>query len=113
LSSSPDFLGDEQQYGSVSRINPFLPNLLLGHDVCAGIETLTKTEGKTEKGAEPRRSHPHPRSGAQGRAGRRWMQIERVKSAGELTDNEMLEGNGRNSWMESLRRSNHTYRVFY
>jgi hypothetical protein len=43
LSSSPDFLGDEQQYGSVSPINPFLPNLLLGHDVCAGIETLTKT----------------------------------------------------------------------
>jgi hypothetical protein len=42
LSSSSDFLGDEQQYGSVSRINPFLPNLLLGHDVCAGIETLTK-----------------------------------------------------------------------
>jgi hypothetical protein len=35
--------GDEQQYGSVSRINPFLPNLLFGHDVCAGIETLTKT----------------------------------------------------------------------
>jgi hypothetical protein len=35
--------GDEQQYGSVSRINPFLPSLLLGHDVCAGIETLTKT----------------------------------------------------------------------
>jgi hypothetical protein len=35
--------GDEQQYGSVCRINPFLPNLLLGHDVCAGIETLTKT----------------------------------------------------------------------
>ena len=28
---------------SVSWINPFLPNLLLGHDVCAGIETLTKT----------------------------------------------------------------------
>jgi hypothetical protein len=28
----------------VSQINPFLPNLLLGHDVCAGIETLTKTE---------------------------------------------------------------------
>jgi hypothetical protein len=24
-------------------MNPFLPNLLLGHDVCAGIETLTKT----------------------------------------------------------------------
>jgi hypothetical protein len=43
LSSSPDFLGDEQQYGSVSGISPFLPNLLLGHDVCAGIETLTKT----------------------------------------------------------------------
>jgi hypothetical protein len=31
--------GDEQQCGSVSRINPFLPNLLLGH-ICAGIETL-------------------------------------------------------------------------
>jgi hypothetical protein len=46
LSSSPDFLGDEQQYGSVSRINPVLPNLLLGHDVCAGIETLTKTNTK-------------------------------------------------------------------
>jgi hypothetical protein len=28
---------------SVSWINPFLPNLLLGHDVCAGIETLSKT----------------------------------------------------------------------
>jgi hypothetical protein len=35
--------GDEKQYGIVSWINPFLPNLLLGHDVCAGIETLTKT----------------------------------------------------------------------
>jgi hypothetical protein len=35
--------GDEQQYGSVSWINPFLPNLLLDYDVCAGIETLTKT----------------------------------------------------------------------
>jgi hypothetical protein len=35
--------GDEQQYGSVRRINPFLPNLLLGLDVWAGIETLTKT----------------------------------------------------------------------
>jgi hypothetical protein len=35
--------GDEQQCGSVSWINPFLPNLLLGYDVCAGIETLTKT----------------------------------------------------------------------
>ena len=42
-SSSPDFLGNEQQYGSVSLINPFLPNMPLGHDVCAGIETLTKT----------------------------------------------------------------------
>ena len=40
LSSSPDFRGDEQ---SVSRINTFFPNLLLGHDVCVGIETLTKT----------------------------------------------------------------------
>jgi hypothetical protein len=44
LSSSPDFLGDEQQYGNISWINPFLPNLFLGHDVCAGIETLTKTD---------------------------------------------------------------------
>jgi hypothetical protein len=35
--------GDEQQYGSVSWINPFLPNLFLGHDACARIETLTKT----------------------------------------------------------------------
>jgi hypothetical protein len=35
--------GDQQQCGKVSRINPFLPNLLLGHDVCIGIETLTKT----------------------------------------------------------------------
>jgi hypothetical protein len=34
---------DEQQFGSVSWINPSLPNLLLGHDVFAGIETLTKT----------------------------------------------------------------------
>jgi hypothetical protein len=33
--------GDQQQYGSVSCINSVLPNLLLGHDVCAGIETLT------------------------------------------------------------------------
>jgi hypothetical protein len=32
----------EQQCGNVSWRNPFLPNLLLGHDVCAGIETLTK-----------------------------------------------------------------------
>jgi hypothetical protein len=46
LSSSPDFLGDEQQYGSVSQINPFLPNLLLDCDVCSGIEILTKTEAK-------------------------------------------------------------------
>jgi hypothetical protein len=27
---------------NVSWIHPFLPNLLLGHDVCSGIETLTK-----------------------------------------------------------------------
>jgi hypothetical protein len=43
LSSSPASFGDQQQYGNVSRINPFLPNLLLGHDVCAGIEALTRT----------------------------------------------------------------------
>jgi hypothetical protein len=49
--SWPDFLGDEQQYGSVSQINPFLSNLLLGHDVCAGIETLTKTVSKELKGS--------------------------------------------------------------
>jgi len=36
--------GDEQQCGSVGWINPFLSNLLLGHGVCARIETLTKTE---------------------------------------------------------------------
>jgi hypothetical protein len=29
--------------GNVSCINPFLPNLLFGHDVCAGIEKQTKT----------------------------------------------------------------------
>ena len=43
LSSSPDFLGVEQQCGSLSLINPFHPSLLPGHDVCAGIETVTKT----------------------------------------------------------------------
>jgi hypothetical protein len=47
--SAPDFwpalvpvltsCSDEQQCGNVSWINPFLCNLLLGHDVCAGIET--------------------------------------------------------------------------
>jgi hypothetical protein len=41
--------GDEQQHGSVSWINPFLPNLLLGHDVCAGIETLTRTGVKNSE----------------------------------------------------------------
>jgi hypothetical protein len=40
LSSSPDFLWWQQQCKNVSWLNPFLPNLLLGHDVCAGIETL-------------------------------------------------------------------------
>jgi hypothetical protein len=34
---------DKQQGGSVSWINHFLHNLLLGHDVCAGIETLART----------------------------------------------------------------------
>jgi hypothetical protein len=29
-------------------MNPFLPNLLLGHDVYAGIETLTKRKIKAE-----------------------------------------------------------------
>jgi hypothetical protein len=55
LSSSPASFGDQQQYGNVSRINPFLPNLLLGHDVCAGIETLTKTEGKGSKREKERK----------------------------------------------------------
>jgi hypothetical protein len=27
-------------------MNPFLPNLLLGHDACAGVEALTKTPSK-------------------------------------------------------------------
>ena len=49
MSSSPDFLGDKQQYGIISYIKPYLPNLLLGHDVCAVIETLTKT-GTIQKG---------------------------------------------------------------
>jgi hypothetical protein len=50
--------GDEQQYGSVSQINPFLPNLLLGHDVCAGIETLTKTRTKALSTAALRHRSP-------------------------------------------------------
>jgi cell division protein FtsN len=59
LSSSPDFFGDEQQHGSVSQINPFLPNLLLGHDVCAGLETLTKTPNQT-KPNQPKPNQPKP-----------------------------------------------------
>jgi hypothetical protein len=47
-------LGNEQQYGSVSQINPFLPNLFLGHDVCAGMETLTKTVTNNTQSAENR-----------------------------------------------------------
>jgi hypothetical protein len=35
--------GDEQWHGSVSWINPFLPILFLGHDVCTGIEILMRT----------------------------------------------------------------------
>jgi hypothetical protein len=42
--------GDEQQRGSVSWINPFLPSLLLGPDVCAGIEAPTKTARIWRKG---------------------------------------------------------------
>jgi hypothetical protein len=59
--------GDEQQCGSVSGINPFLPNLLLGRDVCAGIETLTKTGSNTKSSCS--RSHvicgalPYTRNG--------------------------------------------------
>jgi len=40
------FFGDEQQCGNVNWINLFLSNLLLDGDVCAGIETLTKTLSK-------------------------------------------------------------------
>jgi hypothetical protein len=49
LSSRPVFLGDIQQYGILRRINPFLPNLLLSHDVCAGIETLTKGQNLSNR----------------------------------------------------------------
>jgi hypothetical protein len=45
--------GDEQQCGNVSWINPFLPSLFLGHDVCEGIETLTKTDWTETKGLDP------------------------------------------------------------
>jgi hypothetical protein len=37
---------DEQCCGSVSWINPFLPNLLFGHGVSTAIEILTKTFSK-------------------------------------------------------------------
>jgi hypothetical protein len=40
--------GGEQQCGSVSWINLFLSNLLLGRDICAGIETLSKTTSNRE-----------------------------------------------------------------
>lgn len=42
---------------------------------------------KTETGAESRRhrAHPHPRTGAQCWSGRRWLQMERVKSASVLS----------------------------
>jgi hypothetical protein len=43
LSSSPASFGDEQQCGKCKLNKPFSPQLLLDHDVCAGIETLTKT----------------------------------------------------------------------
>ena len=33
---------NEQLCGCICSINPFFPNLLLGHDVCVRIETLTK-----------------------------------------------------------------------
>jgi hypothetical protein len=44
-----------KQHGSVSRINPFLPDLLLGHDACAGIETLTKIHGEKAIGRQTHR----------------------------------------------------------
>ena len=40
LNSYPDFLGDEQQCGSVSRINPILPRLLCSPGVLLNV---TKT----------------------------------------------------------------------
>jgi hypothetical protein len=36
--------GDQQQCGKCKLNKPFPPSLLLGHDVCAGIETPTKTD---------------------------------------------------------------------
>jgi hypothetical protein len=38
------FFGDQQQYGKCKLNKPFPPQLLLGHDVCIGIETMTKTQ---------------------------------------------------------------------
>jgi hypothetical protein len=48
----------------VSWINPFLPNLLFGHHVCAGIENLTKTPPKHA----PDTSVPH------------WQHVSFIKS---------------------------------
>ena len=35
--------GNQQQCGKCKLNKPFPPQLLLGHNVCTGIETLTKT----------------------------------------------------------------------
>jgi hypothetical protein len=39
LSPCPDFLQDEQQFESLSRINSFLPNLLFSHGVLLKQQT--------------------------------------------------------------------------
>ena len=40
LNSSPDFFGDKTAVWNPKLNKSFPPQLALGHDVCAGIETL-------------------------------------------------------------------------
>jgi hypothetical protein len=47
LSSSPDFVQWWTAMWKCKLNKPFPSQLLLGHDVCAGIETLTKTGSKS------------------------------------------------------------------
>jgi hypothetical protein len=75
LSSSPASFGDQQQYGNVSQINSFLPNLLLGHDVCAGIETLTKTGKRGSWELERKGRERGTRTGVGGD----WGEVQRVR----------------------------------
>jgi len=46
MSSSPDFLWWWTAMCKCQPRKPFPPQLLLGHDVCAGVEALTKTGRK-------------------------------------------------------------------